>query len=190
MLASKSLFVCLATVYALSGCGGGDGGDGVASGSSSNTSSNCVTFSGATRTNYTTSGCVNCAATNTSQAVDGNIDTAASVTHPAGSVGTSSFRATAQSGIIFTAGNTAAIVFSPGVPEGRIRVLTYQGDVLQENRNGTSTTRNGLTTIGIKTTKNFDAVEFSFDAANPSTSQEVASVREFCSNSNTPILTP
>jgi len=189
-LTAFKIACAVVVTFALSACADGDD-EGLAGGNQQNKPSSCIPFSGMTQTASSMAVCLNCSVSNPGSAVDNNIESAASVIVPTGAVGSISFRATAQSGIIFPAGNTAAVVLSAGLANGRIHALTYHGGVLQEDGTGrsTATTRNGMTTVGIRTTRNYDAVEFKFESANPSTG-ETAAVREFCSNSDTPIVAP
>ena len=174
----------VATSMALAACGGGSGSGGTAA-----ASPGCTTISGGgTTTSFDSDTCLNCSASNRDQAVDGNLDTFGTLTIPAGSAGSPSLRANAQDGIVFPAGNVAAVVLSAGPANSRIHVLTFLDGVPQDNGVGrsTATTRDGIVTVAIETTQAFNSVEFQFDA--DAGVQESAMIREFCSSSDSPVF--
>lgn len=102
-------------------------------------------------------------------------------------MGSIAFRAVAQDGIAYAAGNIAAALLRSGPPSNRVHVLTYLDGVLQDDGTNTSTTiiEGGTTTVAYRTTKPFDAVEFKFDA--PTGTPDSADVVEFCSDADVPV---
>jgi hypothetical protein len=134
-----------------------------------------------------------CTSQNLEQAIDGNSETAAEIQADA-VADECAIRVTAQDGIVFAAGNTAAVFGSvrrsgvtlPGEDHAVLRTL-LQGTV-QEERSFNSgemalevngTFGSGLRFFELPTTKPFDAVEFG--VGSPAETQSIA-IFEFCSD--------
>ena len=171
--------------------GGGDGDNG------GGTTSACVSITGGashvTKNDNASAGCLGCSVSNEQLAADGDLSTAASVTAPNSFADQGpSIRATTQSGIIFPAGQIAAVLFTPPVsggvnpPAQAVTLKTYLGGQSQEP--GTSyldgNGPDGLTFKGFVTSKPFDAVEVmvSGTEAAPSAWQ----INEICSDATAP----
>ena len=194
--------VLLIATGLLAACGGGGtgGGAGGPVGSGGNAALfACAPVGGGSATVKST--CVNCPGntpTDTTLAIDTNLDTAASFSfyHPSDTSTQQSqisLRGTAQSGIVFPAGSKAGLII--GLPVGQnvrysATVNTYWNGTLQETRNAvvgnTGATNGELRYFGFDgstpTTKTFDAVELSLTESLPSLEQHTYRVFELCSD--------
>lgn len=147
----------------------------------------CTTISGGgSTTQFASSACIGCSVSDPAKAIDNRFDTWAIIRIPAAAVAGPSFRAIAQDGIVYSAGNLAAAVLPNGEPR-RFHILTYLDGTLQEDGTGkgASYMEGGRMTVAIKTTKPFDAVELKVDPANTG-SEQAEEVLEFCSNTRLP----
>ena len=136
---------------------------------------------GSTSVAFSQSSCPSCTIDNAPRAIDGSQESFASMTLPGLTIGSAALKATSQSGLVFPAGQTAAVVLTDGPAYSRLHLRTYLASVLQEQTSGSTVTQENLTIFGFKTTKQFDAVELSVDGAATSTA-EVVQIREFCSD--------
>jgi len=163
----------------------------------------CDSISGgsATLSSSIDPGCVVCSISNLPAAADGDLSTPASV-----SVGIevptqgASIRATAQSGMVFPAGNNATVAVTENLSGANLAILdsgvelrTYLGGVLQESANdlqefdcascGPGST--AYSAVSFQTTKPFDAVEIFMDPGINSSGLTGPNyqVFEICSNS-------
>lgn len=153
-------------------CGGGSGGGSNPGGDVGQVSA-CQTISGGSSVaSLDQTNCPSCIASNTEQAVDGDTDTAASVTAPSVSAGFAGLRATAQSGVAYGGGATAAAIVARTsnayvVVAGSLALRTYLGGTLQEEYVFSNDVIGGdVVAVGekrqysFKTSKAFDAVAF------------------------------
>lgn len=160
---------------------------------------NVCTFitGGDTAASYTLpGGSLRCTWTTLEPAIDGDPATAATVNADIVHTRECAIRATAQSGLVFPAGNTAGVfgslsrsgVYSEAVNGDVAIVRTYlSGEVQEEVQlegDGAAVDVNGVTghevtLFKLPTTKPFDAVEFAF--GNPAETQTVE-IFEFCSD--------
>lgn len=163
----------------LGACGGsGSGGDGRSA------FLNCQSISGGgTSTQQGDNVCLGCTVDNRGRAADGNFSTGASLHTPAGAAGSIYVRATAQEGIMFPGGSTAAAVISTGVLDGSIGIRTLSGGGDQEDRSTTSFTHTmgDRTLVYFETISGFDAVEFELRG---SAEAQSLTVFEFCSDAD------
>lgn len=114
--------------------------------------------------------CPDCQISNPELAIDGDLSSFATMTIPAHSGGSVSLRATAQNGVVFPAGSSAATVF--GLDAGKYHGTvfaqqTYLGDQAQDNGGEQITVIYGTPKgaprkQAFKTTKPFDALQFVF----------------------------
>jgi hypothetical protein len=186
----QSILLMVATTL-LSACG--DGGGGTSARTEVDRSCTSITGGGTRITLGTPALAATCTAQNLEQAIDGNLETAAEI--QANAVADECvIRVTAQDGIVFAAGNTAAVFGSvrrsgvtlPGEDKALLRTL-LQGNVQEEKSFGPGDTAleingtfgSGLRFFELSTTKPFDAVEFA--VGSPAETQSIA-VFEFCSD--------
>ena len=134
-------------------------------------------------------GCTQCRIGNAAAAIDGDTDSAAQlVVNGAAPAQGVALRATAQSGLIFPAGQLAGVFYS--APAGTVQntvitISTFSGGLVQEttssnNMSGVSGGRSRNFT-GIRTSKPFDAVEV-FINNTQMESDPTFQVFEFCSD--------
>lgn len=179
----------------LCACGGEGEGEGGGTGASIGVDGSCtfITGGGTRITLGAPALAATCTSQNLEQANDGNLETAAEIQADA-VADECAIRVTAQDGIVFPAGDTAAVFGSiqrsgatlPGEENAVLRTL-LQG-IVQEERGFNSgeialevngTTGSGLRFFELPTTKPFDAVEFA--VGSPAERQSIA-VFEFCSD--------
>ena len=200
-------------VMLLAACGGGtndvpatpsaDTNAGTDANNSTSSAAFCDSISGggAKVSSSVDPGCVGCSISNLPAAADGDLSTSASV-----SVGIEvatqgvSIRATAQSGMVFPAGNNATVAFTENLSGTSLALLdsgtvlrTYLGGVLQETANdlqGYDCASCGpggtpYSAVSFQTTKQFDAVEIFMDPGINSSGLTGPNIQvfEICSNS-------
>lgn len=153
---------------------------------------------GGTEVSYTLPGVsLRCSWTTLEPAIDGDPGTAATINADVVFGEECAIRVTAQSGVVFPAGNTAMVLATlqrSGADsqivdgDGVAVVRTYLNGVAQEEvsvkGSGAAVEVNGISGVGsdqfkLRTTKPFDAIELGF--GNPAESQTVQ-IYEFCSN--------
>ncbi len=176
-------------------------GTDVSNSSSSAAFCDSISGGGAKVSSSVDSGCIDCSVTNADAAADGDLSTFASVDIgvevPTQGV---SIRATAQSGMVFPAGNNATVAFTANLSGTNLAILdtgtelrTYLGGVLQESANNLQeydckTCGPGskpYSAVSFQTTKQFDAVEIFMDPGTNSSGLTGPNfqVFEICSNS-------
>jgi hypothetical protein len=168
--------LALATACLVCGCGGGESGDSSGTqggdGGSSGGNAACASITGGdSRVNFNVdTGCTQCGVTDSQAAADGDLNTAATlkVQNAAPAQGVS-IRATAQSGVVFAAGQMAGAYVA--VPAGTaqtytVTIRTLLGGTVQEsdssdNNGGGCGMCGGHPSRfdGFRTTMQFDAVE-------------------------------
>ena len=173
--------IAIAIAASLVGCGGGgSNGPPVAM--------NCVgSLSGGGTTVSVSQACVACSNQDEGKAIDGQANTFALAQQTSGNY---SLRATAQTGVLYPAGNFAgALMQIPKSysPASNWTFSTYKGGVLQESRSATNTyggdpaNPTGADDLyGFTTSKDFDSVGIALSGGSSDTSQSVR-VYEFCS---------
>ena len=139
--------------------------------------------------------CSDCSVNDASRAADDDLDSAAGVTagdHPGSCtlLGTQcdpphgvTVRATAQSGVVFPAGNYAAVYLRGPAGSWSVQLRTYLAGSLQEQDSMASESGSGdhSSAIAFQTRKTFDAVEV-FLANSGTGSVETIDLRELCSD--------
>ncbi len=165
---NRWLAIC---AVALSACGGG-GGSGN-SGPDVDGTARCATISGGgTTVGVSQSNCAGCSASNLEAAIDGDTDTAGTLLAPGVAAGFAGVRATAQPGVVYGGGSTAAaIVGITGDPYLQVAeqlvIRTYlSGSLQEENVFSLNVVSANIVSGGAKnkfsftTSKPYDAVEF------------------------------
>ena len=177
MMRSAVLVVALV----LAGCG--------SSSSPGDRAPSCDTITGGS-SQFTSSCASGCTIANPQAAADGNLDTSADITPVAGATSDSAtFRATAQSGIVYPAGSKPGVMLTqPPFDSTANDVVTYLNGAMQERMSGNSTAAiqpggggaNAYFTF--TSTKQFNAVEFTTTNSWGSGKSPVYRVFEICSN--------
>lgn len=176
--------MAVVAAMALSACGGsGDGPRGFCQ---------SITGGGAQLTNS----CLGCTISNAADAADGSLGSSAvAVTAAGATTATATIRATAQNGIVYPAGSTAGVFYTPGRDEGcnncGITVSTYMNGARQESQSGTNNSNvDGAPSAfftGINTTLPFNAVEIvDTGAVSPTGGSLHLQVYEICSAGGVP----
>lgn len=114
--------------------------------------------------------CIGCASEADANAVDGSDATFATLTFARVTQGPIRFRATAQDGVIYPAGESPSVTFS--APDDvnfiRVEIRTYLEGIEQERvcHRGVDFNQEDRMVIGLEATKPFDAVEASLQRTN------------------------
>ncbi|HZP12452.1 MAG TPA: hypothetical protein VFB36_08535 [Nevskiaceae bacterium] len=177
----------------LGSCLGGGGTEDVGGGSAGECASITGGASHVTKNDNAGAGCLGCSVSNEQMAADGDLSTAASVNAPNSFADQGpSIRATAQSGIVFPAGQVAAVLFTPPVagglnpPAQAVTIATYLSGTFQESGSSylEGTESDGLTFKGFVTSKPFDAVEIM--VSDTEAALAPWSINEICSDATPP----
>lgn len=177
-------YICAGFVLALAGCSGGGGSDGPGV----TGTSDCRALSGGGTSVQFISNCSGCSSQNNSAAIDGDLDSKATMTMGAASSGSVELRAAAQPGIVYPQGSAVGIVYDiTGSQQAALQlsVVTYLNGAEQEvypiSTNGVGG-GSGQSTKSLFTTHlMFDAIGFVVSrAASPSAGS--FGTYEFCAS--------
>lgn len=166
------------------------------------TCSSYITGGGTSVSSAVDSNCTSCSASDAPLAIDGDISTFATLQMNLALIASGesavTLRATAQSGVVYAAGNTAGaqVTFPTGVlSDAGVVIRTYLGGVMQEH-DGPSLSTPGFRATGetyfygLTASTSFDAVEISVVAKGssdiggvaPAAGTALVRVLEFCSS--------
>ena len=177
---------CVVPLVALLGaCNDGD-----SNGDEASSATLCSYITGGGTTTQLTATCATCQLLDAANAIDGDPDTYATITLPAGASGSVALRATAQDGVVYPAGNDAGVILS----------FSASGDTFVNNGNELRTYLDGApagTKSGAEVTgccgggssrpqrvsftapAMFDAVEAGYTVGTNTTAKELR-IHEFC----------
>jgi hypothetical protein len=173
----------------LSACGGGGGNGG---GGDTLPEINCEAISGGTAQAIAVENCSACGVSNAGAAIDNDLDTFAVLHMRAEATGTIGLRAVAQDGIVYPAGTPAAVVYGLSRNNGGSfntaeTISTYLDGVLQNTGTVSIAGVDGgdrpLGRRATGTTKDFDAIEYTYAQTGGTTEVEIH-VHEFCTSVN------
>jgi len=175
----KAVLAPVALALLLGGCRNGYSDTAVSAGF-------CESITGGTSALTVT--CTGCTVGNQARAADGDLNSYATIDPLGGATAeTASFRATAQSGVVYPVGSKPGVaVVQPTFSSSVNDVVTYMTGTEQERMSTSSSKQiesvNGKGYFTFTTTQQFDAVEFTTQNTWPTGQSPVYRVYELCHN--------